>query len=121
VSRKAGSRFAGHSLRMTPAKDSMDKQNEQNQQQIQVKIPDKVLKGVYANMAQVGHTPEEFVLDFMNIFPPSGILSARVILSPGHFKRLLGAMEDNLKKYEAQFGAVKLADQPEHKIGFRTE
>ena len=99
----------------------MDKPQEQNQQQMQVKISDDVLKGVYANMVQVGHTPEEFVLDFMNVFPPSGIVSARVILSPGHMKRVISTMEENLNKYEAQFGNVKLADQPEHKIGFRTE
>ncbi len=90
-------------------------------QQIQVKIPDDVLRGVYANMVQVGHGPEEFVLDFMNIFPPSGIVSARVILSPSHMKRVVAAMQDNLKSFEQQYGAIKSSDQPEHKIGFRTE
>jgi hypothetical protein len=95
-------------------------QNPQGQQ-IQVKIPDDVLKGAYANMVQIGHGPEEFVLDFINIFPPSGIVSARVILSPGHMKRVVAAMQENLKKYEEQFGAIKSSDQPEHKIGFRTE
>ena len=60
----------------------MDKQQEQNQQQMQVKVTDEVLKGVYANMVQVGHAAEEFVLDFMNLFPPAGIVTARVILSP---------------------------------------
>jgi Protein of unknown function (DUF3467) len=99
----------------------MDKPSDQAQQQIQVKISDDVLKGVYANMVQVGHGPEEFVLDFMNIFPPSGIVSARIILSPGHMKRVVSAMQENLKKYEEQFGSIKSSDQPEHKIGFRTE
>lgn len=98
----------------------MDQPKEQPQQ-IQVKVTDEVLKGVYANMVQVGHGPEEFVLDFMNIFPPSGIVSARVILSPGHMKRLIAAMQDNLKNFEQQFGSIKPSDQPEHKIGFRTE
>jgi hypothetical protein len=98
----------------------MDQQKDQGQQ-IQVKIPDDVLKGVYANMAQVGHTPEEFVLDFMNVVGVAGIVSARVMLSPGHFKRLILAMQDNLKSFEQQFGPIKSADQPEHKIGFRTE
>ncbi len=95
--------------------------NEQAQQQIQVKASDEILKGVYANMVQVGHTGEEFILDFMNIFPPTGILASRVVLSPAHAKRLAAALLDNVKKYEAQFGSIKLADTPEHKIGFRTE
>jgi hypothetical protein len=98
----------------------MDKQ-EQPGQQMQVKISDDVLKGVYANMVQVGHGPEEFLLDFMNLFPPLGIVAARVILSPGHMKRVVAAMDENLKKYEEQFGKIKTTEQPQHKIGFRTE
>ena len=99
----------------------MDNQKDQQQQQLQVKVTDEVLKGVYANMVQVGHTPEEFILDFMNLFPPTGIITSRVILSPGHMKRIVAALADNLKRYEEQFGAVKASDIPEHKIGFRTE
>jgi hypothetical protein len=103
----------------------MEQQNNSNQQQqpqqIQVKVTDEVLKGIYANMAQVGHTSEEFVFDFMNLVPPSGILSARVIVSPSHFKRLLSAMNDNLAAYEKQYGTISLAVVPDHKIGFRTE
>ena len=34
---------------------------------------------------------------------------------------VVAAMQDNLKQYEQKFGAIKTADQPEHKIGFRTE
>ncbi len=90
-------------------------------QQIQVKINDAVLQGVYANMVQVGHTPEEFILDFMNLFPPAGIVTSRVIISPAHMKRIALALEDNLKLYEEQFGKIKAAAAPEHKIGFRTE
>jgi len=91
---------------------------ENNQQQIQIKITDDVLKGNYANFMQVMHTPEEFVLDFMNVFPPNGIATSRVILSPGHVKRIIAALEDNLKKYEAAYGEVKAAEAPSHKIGF---
>lgn len=96
--------------------------NPQGQgQQMQVKVTDEVLKGVYANMAQIGHTPEEFILDFMNVFPPAGILTARVIVSPGHMKRILNALMENVKNYEKQFGNIKSSETPEHKIGFRTE
>lgn len=87
--------------------------------QIQIKSTDDKLKGEYANMMQVHHTPEEFVLDFMNVFPPTGTLNARIIVSPGHFKRMLTALEDNLKKYETQFGNVKPAETPQNPIGFQ--
>jgi hypothetical protein len=33
-------------------------------------------------MMQVMHTQEEFVLDFLNMFPPTGTLNARIIVSP---------------------------------------
>ena len=90
-----------------------------NNQQIQIKTDDATMKGVYSNAANIMHTKEEFVLDFMNIIPPAGTLNARVIVSPGHFKQLLAAMQDNLKKYEAQFGNLQPAETPEHQpIGF---
>jgi hypothetical protein len=93
-------------------------QNNQQNPQIQIKITDEVLKGNYANFLQVMHTPEEFVLDFMNIFPPNGIATSRVIISPAHMKRIVAALEDNMKRYEAAHGAVKAAAEPTHKIGF---
>lgn len=96
----------------------MENGQQQNQQQIQVKISDENLKGVYANAMQVLHTREEFVVDFMNLFPPNGIVSARIILSPGHLKRIISALQDNLKKYESAFGEVREADAPSNKIGF---
>ncbi len=99
----------------------MNPQNNQPQQPMQVKISDETLKGVYANMAQVGHTAEEFVLDFMNLFPPGGTVAARVIVSPSHFKRLTKAMEDNLNKYEDEFGTISLAIVSDQKIGFKME
>ena len=102
--------------------------SEQNQQpaspaggQIQVKASDEILKGQYANMVQVGHSGEEFVLDFMNLLPPTGQLVARVIVSPSHYKRLAAAMQDNLKRYEEQFGTISLAVVPDRNFKFKTE
>jgi len=89
-------------------------------QQIQVKISDEVLKGVYANMAQIAHSKEEFVIDFLNLMPPSGIVNARVYLSPAHTKRLAAALLDNVKKYEEQFGKIEEGSQQAPEIGFKT-
>ncbi|HCX38644.1 MAG: hypothetical protein UV57_C0004G0006 [Parcubacteria group bacterium GW2011_GWD2_43_10] len=89
-------------------------------QQIQVKISDEVLKGVYANMAQIAHSKEEFVIDFLNLMPPSGIVNARVYLSPAHTKRLAAALLDNVKKYEDQFGKIDEGSAQAPEIGFKT-
>jgi hypothetical protein len=69
--------------------------------QLQIKISDDVLKGAYANAMQIIHTKEEFVLDFMNLSPHQGvgIVNSRVIMSPGHLKRVIAALQDNLKRY----------------------
>lgn len=86
--------------------------NEAKQPQIQIKANDGVLKGEYANMMQVMHTGEEFVLDFLSVYPPAGNLSARVIVSPTHMKRIVAALADNVAKYEAQFGVIKAGEAP---------
>ena len=82
------------------------------QREFSVKMPDDVLRGVYANQMMVAHTREEFVLDFINFFPPGGVVNSRVIVSPGHLKRMIRALEDNLSKYESKFGQVIEAEAP---------
>jgi hypothetical protein len=111
--------MAGQNEQANPAQNNQNNpQNPQQNPQIQIKITDEVLKGNYANFLQVMHTPEEFVLDFMNVFPPNGIATSRVIISPAHMKRIVAALDDNMKRYEATHGAVKAAAEPSHKIGF---
>lgn len=90
-------------------------------QQINIKIEDAIMKGVYANAMGVSHTKEEFVVDFMNIYPyqRAGIVTARVITSPGHIKRIYKALEENIKKYEQNFGKIEEAKEPSG-IGFKT-
>lgn len=80
--------------------------------QIQIKATDEALRGLYSNVAQIQHTKEEFVIDFLNVFPPTGTLNARVIVSPGHMKRMAAALADNLAKYEASFGKIEPSDAP---------
>jgi len=93
--------------------------NQQNQpQQINIKATDEKLKGEYSNVMQIMHTKEEFVMDFLNVFPPTGTLNSRIIVSPGHFKRMVKAMEENLKKYENSFGQVEESEAP-RSIGFQ--
>jgi len=89
------------------------------QQRVDIKANDETMKGRYANMMQVAHTKEEFALDFMLVTPPAGQLVSRVITSPGHAKRILKALEENLANYEKQFGAIETAEGPSGHIGFQ--
>jgi hypothetical protein len=79
---------------------------------LSVKVPDALLPGVYANQMIIRHTREEFLIDFVNRFPPESVVSARVIVSPGHLKRMIGALKDNLRRYEASHGPVLRAGKP---------
>lgn len=86
--------------------------------QVQISASDEVARGRYSNNMLVTHTREEFILDFMMIAPPSGAVTARIVCSPGHLKRIIAALQDNLGKYEARFGAVHQAEGPQGNIGF---
>jgi len=90
------------------------------QKQIQIKAKDDDLKGVYSNLMIISHTKEEFCLDFVNTFNPP-ILTARVLMSPAHLKRMIQALGVNMKKYEEQFGAVETAKEPETLLGFQPQ
>ena len=64
--------------------------------------------GTYSNLAVISHSKTEFIIDFAAIFPGfSGPqVRSRIIMAPEHCKRLLGALADNISKYEGQFGTI---------------
>lgn len=81
---------------------------------IEIKLPDDMAGGVYANNMVVTHTREEFVLDFLAVFhPKAGVVASRVVLSPGHLKRVVRALSENLARYEAQHGVLQEAKSPD--------
>ena len=99
------------------APDGASASKQSNQQQI--RLADNIPGAEYANFMQVSHNKDEFNLMFGNIFPPSGRVGAKIITTPGHVKRMVKALQENIKKYEVQFGEIKEADVPEHgEIGF---
>jgi len=92
--------------------------NGPGSKEIKITFPEAVQGGAYANNMVVAHTKEEFILDFLMVAPPAGIVTARVIVSPGHMKRILEALRDNVSKYESSFGAIQKAEEPKGRIGF---
>ena len=85
--------------------------------EIKVTFPPGLHGGVYANNMLVAHTKEEFIMDFLMVAPPEGAVTARVIVSPGHMKRILGALVDNIKRYESQYGLIEEVEGPDGDIG----
>ncbi|HEB65401.1 MAG TPA: DUF3467 domain-containing protein [Chloroflexi bacterium] len=69
---------------------------------------------VYANMARITHSPSEFVIDLARLLPgDSGAkVQTRVVMSPLSAKLFYRALTENLAKYEANFGEIKMPGSP---------
>lgn len=82
--------------------------------QVQIKADEKELLGQYSNLAMVHYNAEEFTLHFIYVFPgtTNGKLVSSVIVSPGHAKRLLHALSENISRFEMQFGPIKESPAP---------
>ena len=83
----------------------------QAQVQDRTAIDEQTAQGMYVNMAMLNHNDTEFVIDFIYVQPqaPKAVVRARVINSPKHMKRPLHALQDNVAKYEAQFGKIDVS------------
>jgi hypothetical protein len=80
--------------------------------QIQIDVDDTTAQGSYSNLVLINHNDNEFVLDFAFLQPaaPRARVRARIISSPRHTKRLLRALEHNLRRYEERFGKIEEPD-----------
>ena len=93
----------------------MDTNMDKNQPdgQLQIELKEDIAQGTYANLAVITHSSSEFILDFIRVMPgmPKAGVQSRVILAPEHAKRLLRALEDNVRKYEEVFGKIRLGEE----------
>lgn len=88
----------------------MEDQNKKNPNQLNIELSEEVAQGIYSNLAIITHSSSEFVLDFVRVMPgiPKANVKSRIILTPEHAKRLLMALQDNVKKFESQNGPIKV-------------
>lgn len=103
----------------------MDNQHN-NDHQLNIELSAEVAEGIYSNLAIIAHSSSEFVIDFVRIMPgaPKANVKSRIILTPEHAKRLLLALQDNMVKYEQQFGKIKMPENnalPPIPMGFGGE
>lgn len=75
--------------------------------QLQIELP-PALDAVYSNLVVIQHSPSEFIFDFARVLPnmPTARVGARIVMTPMHTKLLLRALQENIEKYEAQFGKI---------------
>lgn len=68
------------------------------------------LKAIYANLVRISHSPGELVFDFAQLLPgdAQAEIINRVLMSPMGAKLFFRALGDNLQRYEAVFGEIRL-------------
>lgn len=89
------------------------------EKQVQIELKPDVAGGTYSNLAVITHSNCEFVMDFVQMLPgmQKAQVASRVIMAPEHAKRLMLALQDNVGKYEKQFGRIDLSQQQQPKGG----
>lgn len=85
---------------------------EESKGQINIELTDEVAQGIYSNLAIISHSSAEFVMDFVRVLPgmPKAQVKSRVVMAPEHAKRLMMALQDNIQRYEMQFGKIRNTD-----------
>ncbi|QXV67000.1 DUF3467 domain-containing protein [Mucilaginibacter achroorhodeus] len=87
---------------------------EQNENQISIELSEEMAEGIYSNLAIITHSSSEFVVDFIRVMPgvPKAKVKSRVVLTPEHAKRLVGALQDNIDRFEEAHGRIKIQNDP---------
>ena len=82
---------------------------KKKENKLNIELSEEISEGVYANLAIIAHSNTEFVLDFVRMVPnvSKAKVKSRIILTPFHAKRLMRALQENIRKYEAQHGEIQ--------------
>lgn len=98
------------------SKEDKPKAEHTHQHHMSVQADPATSVGVYANLMMVSHRKEEFILDFLFVQPQQSSpgqtvanLRSRVVTTPEHAKRIVRALQENIQRYEASFGATSEA------------
>ncbi|MDX2303333.1 MAG: DUF3467 domain-containing protein [Microscillaceae bacterium] len=80
----------------------------ENKNQISIELSEEIAEGIYSNLVMIAHSSSEFIIDFIRIMPglPKAKVKSRIIITPEHAKRLLAALQDNIRKYEETHGII---------------
>lgn len=93
----------------------MDEKTSQAQK-IQINTQDEMSRGRFSNSMLVTHSPEEFIIDWLLNSPSGTHLASRIIVTPGHMKRIISTLSANLSKYEQNFGPVQAIGPSDQKF-----
>jgi hypothetical protein len=102
---------------------NMNKLTQGPPQQINIELGESEAEGIYSNLVLISHSPAEFIFDFARMLPgkSKAKVYSRIIKAPQHAKSFLLALQDNIRKYEEQYGEIKLqgVEEKQKNIGFQ--
>ena len=98
----------------------MSEKKKTEQKQLNIAIDETVADGVYSNLAIINHSTSEFIVDFITVMPgaPKAKVKSRIIITPQHAKKLAKALNDNISRFEDNFGSIKDYDNPKFQLNF---
>jgi len=70
----------------------------------QVRFPEDLLGGTFANAVMIRHTPEEFCFDFISSLYPRPIVVSRVFTAAGRVPSFIDAMTGSLERFHQAGG-----------------
>ncbi len=89
------------------------------EKEMSIELKQEVAKGTYSNLAIISHSKNEVIIDFATMLPgfsrPS--VTDRIIMTPDNAKRLLMLLQDNIVRYEAQYGQIMTNDTKTFTMG----
>lgn len=80
--------------------------------EVQVTAKGDVAAGCFSNNMLISYNAEEVVLDWLNNTPSGPHLVARVVVTPGHLKRIVDVLQKSLQQYVERFGAPPEKAEP---------
>lgn len=83
-------------------------ESKPQQVKLEIQLDEETAQGIYANLAVINHSDAEFTIDFIFVQPQGAKakVRSRIITSPRHLKQLIGALQENLRRYEETHGPV---------------
>jgi len=69
----------------------------------ELKLPDELLSGTFANTVMIGHSPAEFFLDFITRFYPTAAVSARIYLAAPQVPRMLETLTMAFQNFHRRY------------------
>jgi hypothetical protein len=79
----------------------------------QLKLPDEMLGGAYANAVVISHSHAEFCFDFICNFYPRSVVTSRVYLAAPHVTEVFDSLTRCLEQFRQKQTQIRLNPPPE--------